>query len=82
MLFLDLQQIPQVSIQILEHRDHPVRLFLRLADESDSLRDHLVIVSPEIVGVEEEEHSPACLIPDKRFLLRRGRFRKEQCRPC
>lgn len=75
MLFLHLQQIPQIAVQIFEHRNHPIRLFFRLADELDALRDHLVVISPKIVGVDEEIYSPACLIADERFLLWLGRFR-------
>lgn len=81
MLFIPLQQVPQISIQILEHRDQPIRLLFRRADKFDSLRNHLVVVAPEIIGVEEEKYPPACLIPDEGFLLRLGRFRKEQCCP-
>lgn len=82
MRLIDLQQVPQISIQILEHSDHPIRLLFRLADELDSLRYHLVVIAPEIVGVEEEKYPAACLIPDKGFLLWRGRFRKENGCPC
>jgi len=39
---------------------------------------HLVVIAPEIVGVEEEEYAPAGLVADGKFLGGRIGFGEEQ----
>ena len=61
MFLINLQQVPQVSIQIFKNCHHPIRLFLWRAYKLYAYGDHLVIVSPEIICVEEEEYPSAVL---------------------
>lgn len=70
--FLQLNQIPKIPVKILEHRDHPIALFLGRPDERDASGDHAIVVPPEIVGIKEQEDSSARLIPDERQLPRLG----------
>ena len=56
-----LDQVPEVSVQVPEHGDGPVRLHLRLAYEDDPARLQGRHVPPEVIGVHEEEHPPARL---------------------
>ena len=65
----ELEQIPQVPVQILEHRHSAVLCLFRLSDEFNPLGDHLVIVAPEVVGAQKEKNSPAGLVADEGFLL-------------
>ena len=41
---------------------------------------HLVVVPPEIVGLEEQKHPPTCLIAHSCRLFRGRRFPQQQCR--
>jgi len=78
----DLQEIPQVSIQIFKHSHQPIRFFFGRPDKLYPLGDHLVIVSPEIVRVKKEKYPPTGLIADKRKLFGLGRPGKEErCPP-
>src|SRR5688500_19873776 len=73
-----LQQIPEVAVQVLEHRHRTVRFDLRLAAELHADRDHAVVVTPEVVGIEKEEDATAGLVADRVFLLRVRRSREQQ----
>lgn len=53
LVLVELQQIPEVAIQILKNRDHPVRFFFRRSHKSYAVGKHLVIIPPEIVRVEK-----------------------------
>ena len=69
MAFAQLKEIPQIAVQILEHRNRPVRLFFGLTNEPDSIRYHAGVVPPEIVSVQEERDAPSSLISDIWLLL-------------
>src|SRR5215207_6961230 len=49
-----LQQIPEISVQVLEDGNRSIRLDLRCADERDSRRDHPTVVPPEIIRAQEK----------------------------
>jgi hypothetical protein len=77
---LHLHQVPQVAVEIREHGDGPVGLFPRRPHELHSARRVLAMVAREIVGVEKQEHAPARLVADPRFLLGAHRAREEKTR--
>src|SRR5207253_551008 len=52
-----------------------------LLSERDSARPHLVIVTPEVVRVEEKEYPPAGLVADPAFLFRCRSPGQEQTGP-
>jgi hypothetical protein len=54
LLLAGLEEIPEVSVQILEDRDGSVRLRLRLADEAHASRAVRLVVPFEVVRVQEE----------------------------
>ncbi len=55
-------QVPAVAVEIQENVDGPVLLDPRLLSEPDAPATHLVVLPPEIVGLEEQKHPPTCLI--------------------
>jgi hypothetical protein len=55
-----LQQVPQISVEILEYRDGSVALLLGLAHEDDTSFTVRAEVAPEVVSMEKEEHSTTC----------------------
>jgi len=65
MFFVKLQQIPEVPIQILEHSHQPVWFLLRFPHKIDSMLNHLAVVSPEIIGVEEEKDPSTRLVANE-----------------
>ena len=73
-------QVPAVAVQVEENGDGPVLLDPRLLGEPDAPASHLVVVPPEIVGLEEQEHPPACLVAHPCRLFRVRRFRQQQSR--
>ena len=73
-------QVPAVAVQVEENGDGPILLDPRLLGEPDAPASHLVVVPPEIVGLEEQEHPPACLVAHPCRLFRGRRFRQQQCR--
>ena len=73
-------QVPAVAVQVKENGDGPILLDPRLLGEPDAPASHLVVVPPEIVGLEEQEHPPACLVAHPCRLFRGRRFRQQQCR--
>jgi hypothetical protein len=77
---LPLDQVPKVSVQILENGDRAVGLFLGFADEFNLSRDEGLVVAPEVVSVQEEEYAAAGLVSDACDLFRSGRLREEDAR--
>lgn len=75
---IELQQVPQVAVEVGEHGHHAVVGLFGLADEFDPFRGHGIVVAPEVVGVEEEEHPSAGLVADEGLLFRLGRARQQQ----
>src|SRR5262245_16046052 len=67
---LQLNQVPEVAVEVLEDGDGPVGSLLWVADERDPGRAHPVEVPPEIVRAKEEEDAAARLTADEAFLLR------------
>ncbi len=68
-LLPQLDQIPQISIEILKNSHCPVRRVFRLSDKADTVRKHLVIVTPKVIRTEEQENPPAGLVANEPFLL-------------
>lgn len=68
MIFIELEQIPEISIQILEDGYCAVGFRFRLSHELDSVCNHVVVVSPEIVSVEEKK-DPATRLSANEGLL-------------
>src|SRR5258706_795419 len=64
-----LDEIPQIAVEVLEDGDDAVGLDLALPRERDAPGLELAIVALEIIGVEEKEDAPARLVSDPRFLL-------------
>src|ERR1051326_6913039 len=63
-------QIPEIPVEVFEHRNSAVRLVLRRPYKDNSLRLVAFVVSPETVRVEEQEYTTARLLADTRLLLR------------
>jgi hypothetical protein len=61
---LGLDEIPEVAVKVFEYSYGTVRLFLRSADEYDTARLVLLVITPKVIGVEEEENTPTGLIAD------------------
>ena len=68
--FVKLNQIPKVSIQVLEDGYGTVVSFFRGAGKMYSRVNHFFIVAPKIIRAQKEKYTSACLIPNKRFLNR------------
>lgn len=74
------EQVPEVAGHVPEDSDRAVRFRLWLAREFDSCREHGVVVAPEVVGGEEQEHPSPGLAADGRDLLFVYRARQKQRR--
>ena len=51
---IELQQIPQVAVQVFEHGDGAVTFFCGIADKDHALAREFPIIPPEVVGLEEQ----------------------------
>src|ERR1700756_1577621 len=69
--FLLLDQIPEVAIEVGEDCDGSVHFFFGVADELYVARLECAVVTPEVVGVEEEENTASGLVADAAGLLGR-----------
>lgn len=69
MVFIELDQVPEIAVQILEYRDHAVIGLFRFSNELDAFGSVIVIVPPEIIGPQEQEYAPSRLVADERFLF-------------
>src|SRR5690606_17527465 len=65
-----LQQVPEIAIQVLEHRYRAVGLLGWRANEVDPGSPVPLIVTPEILRLEEEKHTATSLVADHRELIR------------
>ena len=74
----ELHQVPQVAVEVLEHGDLAVGVLGRRADEADAASAVGGIVAVEIVGLQEQEDAPACLVADEGLLLRLGSAGEEE----
>src|SRR5215212_5101722 len=78
MLGAPFQQIPEIPVQIFEDGDRSIRLDFRFPYEADSYGEHPTVVSPEIIGAQEEENPSAGLVADDTLLLRCRRPGEQQ----
>src|SRR6185437_7545294 len=73
-----LQQIPQVSVEVSEDSHRAVALLPWLANEYDAALPVTPEITPEVVGMEKQEHPSAGLIADTRLLIWIDGSRKQQ----
>ena len=64
-----LEQIPKIAIQILEYGNRAIRLRFWFSNEDNPLGSVVIVISPEVVRVEEEEHTARGLIADSLKLI-------------
>jgi hypothetical protein len=64
-LCLPLQEVPAVPIEILEDGDGAVGFLARQLAERDAAGAERVIIAPEVVGVQEEQHPAAPWSPTR-----------------
>ena len=67
--FVQLQQIPKVTIEVLEDRDRAVGFVGRWPHKDHAPVLVRMVITPEILRVQEEEDAAAGLIPDASGLL-------------
>lgn len=70
MCFVELNQIPKVSVQVLEDGYDTVVSFFRGTGKMYSQVKHFLIVALKIIRTQKEKYASTCLIPNKRFLHR------------
>lgn len=73
-----MEEIPTGAVQILEYGHGTVRLLAWRPNKANTNTNHAVVVSPEVIGLQEEEHPAAGLIADERLLLLGGGAGQEQ----
>src|SRR5262245_24407647 len=66
---LQLEQIPKIPIQVLENSDCAVRLYFRFSHECNSERNHVFVISPEVVGIEKQKDTATSLVANESFLF-------------
>ena len=66
---LQLQQVPQIPIQIFKNGHGAIRFDFRFPREGYTQGNHLMVITPEVVGMEEKKDSAAGLLADESFLL-------------
>jgi hypothetical protein len=76
----ELNQIPQILVEILKDSDGAIGGVLRLANEPDASLDHGGVIPLKVIGLKEQEDAAASLISDKSLLMGRGRPRQKQRR--
>lgn len=72
------EQVPEIAVEIFEDGHSTVALIFRFPDEGNFQGYHGVVISPEVVRLQEEKYSAACLIADKLFLLQTSGPRQEK----
>ena len=65
----ELEQVPQVPVQVLEHCNRSVLFILRGATEFDALGTQVFVIAPEVVGVKEQEYAAARLVSNSTQLF-------------
>lgn len=73
----EFDQVPEVPVEIGEHRDLAIGLHRGRADPGDARGREGGMIAIEIVGGEEQEDAPARLVADRGLLLGRGGAGKE-----
>lgn len=63
-----LDQVPVVSIQVLEHGDSAVGLVPGFSHEGHALGNHGVVVTPEVIGAQKKEDTTTGLVTYSREL--------------
>ncbi len=66
-----LQEIPQIAIEILKNRHGPVRLLPGRPNELNPSCSITLVISPEIIGVQEQKNPASRLCADSGPLLGR-----------
>jgi hypothetical protein len=73
-----LQEIPLVAVEVFENGDGAVGFLARRLEEMHAAGLVSLVITPEVVGVEEEKDPAAGLIADGQGLLRSGGFGEEK----
>ena len=73
---LRLDQIPQIAVEVGEHRHRAVGLVARRLPELDAALKHRRMVAGEIVRLQEQEDAAAGLVADRRDAPRRSSLRR------
>lgn len=75
-----LDQVPEIAVEIGEHRHRAIGFVAWRLVELDAFRQHCLVVAGKIVGFEKEKDPAAGLVADAACLLLAGSFRQEQPR--
>ena len=62
-------KVPKIPVQILEHSNGAICLGFRFPDECNPGRNHIVVISPEIIGVEKQKDSATGLVANEWLLF-------------
>jgi hypothetical protein len=73
-----LEQIPLVTVEVLEDGDGSVGLLPWSFKEADAAGLVGLVIAPEVVGVEEEKNAAAGLVADGVGLVRGVSFSEEE----
>src|SRR5260370_34543057 len=76
-----LQQVPKVSVKICKYRHSSVGLLFRRPGKLHSASTVLVVIPPEIVGLQKEKDPATGLVANPAALLRPDRPRQQKPRP-
>jgi hypothetical protein len=63
-LQLRLDQVPEIAVEIGEHRNRAVGFMARLFLEKHALRQHRLVVAGEIIRLQEQKDAAASLVAD------------------
>lgn len=77
-LFLQLQQVPAISVEVFEDSDSAVGFFAWSGGEFYSAFLYRLVVPPEVVGMQEEKDASTGLVPDSGSLFRRSSARQQK----
>lgn len=76
-IFVWLQQVPQVAIQVLKNGNCPIYFFFGRPHKFDIPSSHLFVIPPEVVCEQEKENAATRLIAHPFQLLFIGCFGKQ-----
>ncbi len=63
-----LVKIPTVAIEVFKNHNQPILFLSGSSQNVTHFRFHGLVVVPEIIALQEQEHSAAALITNKAFL--------------
>ncbi len=63
-----LVKIPTVAIEVFKYHNQPILFLSGFLTKRHTFRFHGLVVVPEIITLQEQEHSAAALITNKAFL--------------